>query len=124
MPTTEAAPAWLVSLPACIVQVCGVTCCGAANFEQHCLSRRHQRKVASAESAYRAGGGAGDLISPPMGAASISGEPASAMTYVGPQAQSRNYCQQVVTRSLMLPDLHSTTFLCRLFAVQCLFRCS
>lgn len=36
---------------AVLVQVCNVTCSGVANFKQHCLSWRHQRRVGSAASA-------------------------------------------------------------------------
>lgn len=86
-------------LTICCMQVCGVTCCGAANYEQHCLSRRHQRKMATAASAnFRA---AGEFPPNPAGFVNLtvpagpSGEAVSSTTYVGPQAQCRNYCQQV-----------------------------
>ena len=81
-------------------QVCGVTCSGAANFEQHCMSWRHQRRVASAASATLRAAGVEQGPLPasgsgtgPSGAGGEAGS--SGMTYVGPQAQCRNYCRQV-----------------------------
>jgi len=64
--------------------VCGVTCCGHANFEEHCASRRHLRKVAAVSSAALAS--AGGAPPPP------------------PRAASRPYVRQVIT-----PELNRAT---------------
>lgn len=72
--------------------MCRVTCCGLANFQQHCSSKRHLRKAAAAgalaipDLARGAGGKSGD---------DSETQQASNPTYVGLQAQCRNYCKQV-----------------------------
>jgi hypothetical protein len=68
-----------------MLQVCGVTCCGLVNFEQHCTSKRHLRRAAAAANALAGG--------PCM--ASDSTDTERNTTYVGLQAQCRNYCKQV-----------------------------
>ena len=71
-----------------VVQVCKVTCCGLMNFQQHCNSKKHLRKTATAGSA-----------AIPEATSPGSGEDADSQalnpTYVGLQAQCRNYCKQV-----------------------------
>ena len=70
------------------VQVCKVTCCGLMNFQQHCNSKKHLRKTATAGSA-----------AIPEASSPGSGEDADSQTqnptYVGLQAQCRTYCKQV-----------------------------
>ena len=68
-------------------QVCGVTCCGLINFEQHCTSKKHLRRAAAA-----AGAMAG------CGLASDGTDTERNTTYVGLQAQCRNYCKQARRR--------------------------
>ena len=77
--------------------VCSVTCCGHANFEQHCVSRRHLRKVAAVASAALAS--AGGAPPPPP----------------APRAAARPYVRQVIT-----PDLNraAVDLLSRLLAWQ------
>lgn len=69
-------------------QVCNVTCCGRANFEQHCACKKHKRKVEAA-AAGSAGGGGRELV----GAAESDRD--RGVTYVGLQAQCGSYCKQV-----------------------------
>ncbi len=71
-------------------QVCGVTCCGLVNFEQHCSSKKHLRRAAAAAGALAGGGMASDS----------TGDERNT-TYVGLQAQCRNYCKQA--RGLIVP---------------------
>ncbi|KAK9814056.1 hypothetical protein WJX72_000039 [[Myrmecia] bisecta] len=81
-------------------EVCHVVCCGHVNFEQHCTSKKHLRKAAAAAAAAS--------LCPPMapssdgseGAAMNGADPASTTTYVGIQAQCRNYCMQVISTEL------------------------
>ena len=71
------------------LQVCKVTCCGIANFEQHCSSKRHLRKAAleaASITAAAAGAAGGRPAAPPEHRGT---------TYMGRQAQCRNYCKQV-----------------------------
>ena len=68
-------------------QVCGITCCGLVNFEQHCSSKKHLRKAAAA---------AGALTGASV-VASDSTDTERNTTYVGLQAQCRSYCKQVLT---------------------------
>ena len=51
----------------CCVQVCNVTCCGLPNFEQHCASKRHLRKLAVAGMGAVEGGPASSGSSPQVG---------------------------------------------------------
>ena len=46
------------------MQVCNVTCCGLPNFEQHCASKRHLRKLAVAGLGAAEGGPASSGSSP------------------------------------------------------------
>ena len=80
-------------------QVCNKTCCGRANFEQHCACKKHLRKQALAQQAAAAaagGGGGGGRAGAPPGGAALRGEPERerATTYVGPLAQCGSYCKQ------------------------------
>ena len=71
------------------LQVCKVTCCGIANFEQHCSSKRHLRKAAleaASITAAAAGAAGGRPAAPPEHRGT---------TYMGRQAQCRTYCKQV-----------------------------
>ncbi len=65
--------------------MCGITCCGLVNFEQHCSSKKHLRKAAAA---------AGALTGASV-VASDSTDTERNTTYVGLQAQCRSYCKQV-----------------------------
>lgn len=67
--------------------MCGITCCGLVNFEQHCSSKKHLRKAAAA---------AGALTGASV-VASDSTDTERNTTYVGLQAQCRSYCKQVLT---------------------------
>ena len=89
-----------------LTQVCRVTCCGMTNFQQHCNSKKHLRKAAAAGAA-----AISDLGSPGC-PDSLADDPAEGLqsanpTYVGLQAQCRNYCKQVGTRPLL-----ASTFRC------------
>lgn len=53
------------------------------NFEQHCSSKKHLRRAAAAAGALAGGGMASD-----------STDNERYTTYVGLQAQCRNYCKQ------------------------------
>lgn len=89
-------------------QVCGITCCGLVNFEQHCSSKKHLRRAAAA-----AGGGM----------ASDSTDNERNTTYVGLQAQCRNYCKQVPPRHVdpqQCPSSLAEPFL----PLQCCFETS
>ena len=68
-------------------QVCGITCCGLVNFEQHCSSKKHLRRAAAA---------AGALTGASV-VASDSTDTERNTTYVGLQAQCRSYCKQART---------------------------
>ncbi|BDA49260.1 probable selenocysteine insertion sequence-binding protein 2-like at C-terminar half [Coccomyxa sp. Obi] len=70
-------------------EVCGITCCGLVNFEQHCSSKKHLRRAAAAAGALAGGGMASD-----------STDNERNTTYVGLQAQCRNYCKQVISTEL------------------------
>lgn len=85
------------------LQVCRVTCCGMANFKQHCGSKKHLRKAAAAGAA-----AIPDVGSPSDQAGGEDGDVGGALnpTYVGLQAQCRNYCKQVrCSRVLQRPRL-------------------
>ena len=70
-----------------------MTCCGRANFEQHCACKKHKRKVeAAAAAAAAAGGSAGGSGRELMGAAESDRD--RGITYVGLQAQCGSYCKQ------------------------------
>lgn len=74
-------------------QICGITCCGRANFEQHRACKKHLRKAAiAAAAAADAGGGTGPIFEPGAG---LEPERDRMTTYVGLQAQCRSYCKQV-----------------------------
>ena len=78
-----------------MLQVCGVTCCGIINFEQHCTSKKHLRKAAGVAHATVTGD---NLLALPQEAQSVaapSSDTANGTTYVGYQAQCRTYCKQV-----------------------------
>ena len=82
------------------VQICGVTCCGLGNFEQHCASKRHLRKLAQATHASEGSAAPSAEHDPAEGEGSAGPGPAdrgegSATTYVGPSADCRSYCKQV-----------------------------
>ena len=62
-------------LTRCCVQVCNVTCCGLPNFEQHCASKRHLRKLAVAGLGAVEGGPASSGSSPQVGSAGLSSCP-------------------------------------------------
>ncbi len=64
--------------------MCGITCCGLVNFEQHCASKKHLRRAAAA--AGELAGGSGGILE--------AGDAERNTTYVGLQAQCRNYCKQ------------------------------
>jgi hypothetical protein len=72
-----------------LLQTCNVSCCGFINYQQHCNSKRHLRKTAAAGSALLSEAG-----SPNTGDEEES-SPNLNPTYVGVQAQCRNYCKQV-----------------------------
>lgn len=74
----------------CAAQVCGITCCGLVNFEQHCSSKKHLRKAAAA---------AGALTGASV-VASDSTDTERNTTYVGLQAQCRSYCKQIISTEL------------------------
>ena len=84
-----------------------MTCCGVGNFEQHCASKRHLRKLMQAG----AGGSSDSLAGPSsdheaqegeapesQAAAAAGREGGAANTYVGPSADCRSYCKQVHSR--------------------------
>ena len=69
-----------------LCEVCNISCCGSRNFEQHCRGRSHLSAVrAAAES----------LQAPPLQQGGAPGSPTVPVTYVGPEAATRSYCQQV-----------------------------
>ena len=72
------------------LQVCGITCCGLVNFEQHCSSKKHLRKSAAVAGA----------LSGASVMASDSTDTERNTTYVGLQAQCRSYCKQVISTEL------------------------
>ena len=72
------------------MQTCNVSCCGLMNYQQHCNSKRHLRKTAAAAAAV-----VSEAASPNTGDED-DGSPSLNPTYVGLQAQCRNYCKQVV----------------------------
>ncbi|EIE24823.1 hypothetical protein COCSUDRAFT_46959 [Coccomyxa subellipsoidea C-169] len=76
-------------------EVCGVTCCGLVNFEQHCSSKKHLRRAAAAAGALAGGGMASDS----------TGDERNT-TYVGLQAQCRNYCKQARGLSVISTELN------------------
>ena len=89
-----------------------MTCCGMTNFQQHCNSKKHLRKAAAAGAA-----AIPDLGSPgcPDSLADGLHDPAEGLqsinpTYVGLQAQCRNYCKQVGTQPLPASSFRSPTF--------------
>lgn len=72
-------------------QVCKVTCCGLMNFQQHCNSKKHLRKLAAAgAAAIPEAGSAGSTNGD-----DLDGSQSLNPTYVGLQAQCRTYCKQV-----------------------------
>jgi len=73
----------------CVMQTCKVSCCGLMNYQQHCNSKRHLRKTAAVGAALLSEAG-----SPNTGDEADS-SPSLNPTYVGLQAQCRNYCKQV-----------------------------
>lgn len=77
------------------LQVCGVTCCGIINFEQHCTSKKHLRKAAGVAHATVS---SDSLLALPQEGTSVGApgsESGNGTTYVGHQAQCRTYCKQV-----------------------------
>ncbi len=70
--------------------MCGITCCGLVNFEQHCSSKKHLRKSAAVAGA----------LSGASVMASDSTDTERNTTYVGLQAQCRSYCKQVISTEL------------------------
>jgi len=70
-----------------LCEVCNVSCCGSRNFEQHCRGRSHLSAVRAAAEGLQAPAAHGG---PP-------GSPTAPVTYVGPEAATRSYCQQVHT---------------------------
>lgn len=81
-----------------MLQVCRVTCCGRANFDQHCVSRRHLRKAARAEqkAADRSGGPAFE----PGGCPDTGQEVQVSVGRL--QALCRSYCKQARSLSTTL----------------------
>ena len=72
------------------IQVCRVVCCGESNFQQHLSSKRHLRRLA------HAGVQALDMQTPPHTDEAPPVENGTVNpTYIGLQAQCRNYCKQV-----------------------------
>ena len=82
--------AFVQGLTATALQVCGITCCGLVNFEQHCSSKKHLRKSAAVAGA----------LSGASVMASDSTDTERNTTYVGLQAQCRSYCKQVISTEL------------------------
>ncbi|KAK9832746.1 hypothetical protein WJX81_007203 [Elliptochloris bilobata] len=81
-------------------EICGITCCGRANFEQHRACKKHLRKAALAASTGCApGGSAGPGPTYELGSGPEP-ERDRATTYVGLQAQCRAYCKQVISTEL------------------------
>lgn len=88
------APAPVGVLIACArVQICGITCCGRSNFEQHCACKKHLRKAAIAAAAAAAADGTGGPIFE-AGTYSES-ESQTQAPLAGLQEQCRSYCKQV-----------------------------
>lgn len=91
--------------PSLSVQVCGVTCCGIINFEQHCTSKKHLRKAAAVAHATVSNN---SLFLPGSDAtptASQSSDAANGTTYVGIKAQCRTYCKQVTSHMTLYCDM-------------------
>lgn len=74
------------------IQICRVVCCGESNFQQHLNSKRHLRRAAhagtSALNAQMEASADGSQAQEPLNS--------SNPTYMGLQAQCRNYCKQVI----------------------------
>ncbi len=92
MVVVTVAPA--VVLNACTyAQICGITCCGRSNFEQHCACKKHLRKAAIAAAAAAAADGTGGPI---FEAGTFSeSESQTQAPLAGLQEQCRSYCKQV-----------------------------
>ena len=75
------------------MQICGITCCGRSNFEQHCACKKHLRKAAIAAAAAAAADGTGGPI---FEAGTFSeSESQTQAPLAGLQEQCRSYCKQV-----------------------------
>ncbi|KAK9832706.1 hypothetical protein WJX81_002202 [Elliptochloris bilobata] len=78
--------------------VCGITCCGRANFEQHCACKKHLRKDAIAAAAAAAADGSGGPLYEPGTCSESEREHQASLGVL--QEQCRSYCKQVITTEL------------------------
>ena len=85
---------WLSVFTACAwLQICGITCCGRSNFEQHCACKKHLRKAAIAAAAAAAADGTGGPIF--EAGTYLDSESLTQAPLAGLQEQCRSYCKQV-----------------------------
>ena len=81
------------------MQICGITCCGRSNFEQHCSCKKHLRKAAIAAAAAAAADGTGGPI---FEAGTFSeSESQTQAPLAGLQEQCRSYCKQARLRLVL-----------------------
>ena len=86
------------------LQVCGVTCCGIINFEQHCTSKKHLRKAAGVAHATVSSDSLLALPQEGTSGSAPASDSANGTTYVGYQAQCRTYCKQVLAAMFLTEE--------------------